>query len=212
MRHGTRSRRTTLPCRLVALALGLAALVGCARPRDQQPDFRADLLARLATDQAIRDTLAAELRATGQPSPAVVRRMNAIDSANTAWLKTRVLAAGWPTPAQVGKDGMQAAFLLVQHADRDPEFQQRVLPELEAAYRAGSIDGQDLALLTDRVLRARGLPQRYGTQAAIRDGRVIVDPIADSTGVDARRAALGLPPLAVYQRVLDSAYADRHGR
>jgi hypothetical protein len=82
----------------------------------------------------------------------------------------------------------------------------RGLPLLERAYRADEASGQQLALLTDRVAAARGKPQVYGTQADIRDGRVRLKPIADSAGVDARRAAVGLPPLREYVRVLDSVY------
>ncbi|HEX5004243.1 MAG TPA: DUF6624 domain-containing protein, partial [Gemmatimonadales bacterium] len=104
-------------------------------------------------------------------------------------------------------DGVAAAALLVQHADADPAFQATVLPMLEAAFRAGTVTGQELAMLTDRVAKAQGRPQRYGTQTTVIDGRVIFDPIEDSGQVDARRAAMGLPPLAEYKRVLDSAYA-----
>ena len=52
--------------------------------------------------------------------------------------------------------------------------------------------------------KAKGRPQVYGTQSTIRDGQAIIDPIEDSAGLDARRAQLGLPPLAVYKRFLDS--------
>jgi hypothetical protein len=77
---------------------------------------------------------------------------------------------------------------------------------LESAHRRGQAQGQHVALLTDRLARARGEPQVYGTQAMLRDGRMAVGPIRDSSGVDARRAAIGLPPLAEYLRVLDSVY------
>jgi hypothetical protein len=55
----------------------------------------------------------------------------------------------------------------------------------------------------------RGEPQVYGSQASITDGRVIFAPIADSAGVDARRAEMGLPSLSEYRRVLDSVYLGR---
>ena len=92
-----------------------------------------------------------------------------------------------------------------------PRFR-RVLPFLEAAHRRGQAQGQHVALLTDRLARARGEPQIYGTQAALRDGRMTADPIRDSSGVDARRAAMGLQPLAEYLRVLDSVYVGRPTR
>lgn len=40
-------------------------------------------------------------------------------------------------------------------------------------------------------------------------GRVILNPVVDSSEVDVRRAHLGLPPLAAYVRMLDSAYGHR---
>jgi hypothetical protein len=36
---------------------------------------------------------------------------------------------------------------------------------------------------------------------------MVLDPIEDSAHVDQRRAALGMPPLREYVRVLDSVYA-----
>jgi hypothetical protein len=107
----------------------------------------------------------------------------------------------------VGREGVADAALLVQHADADPAFQAAVLPMLEAAFTAGVVNGQEVAMLTDRVAKAQGRPQRFGTQTTITDGRVIFDPIADSAQVDARRAAMGLPPLTDYKRILDSVYA-----
>jgi len=48
----------------------------------------------------------------------------------------------------------------------------------------------------------------YGTQANIVHGRIILDAIADSSKVDARRAKLGLPPLAKYIQELKEFYLE----
>ena len=156
----------------------------------------------------MRDTFVTQLRSPGGLTPALTASMAAVDSANLAWLKPLLLAYGWPTRAALGAEGVQAVFLLVQHADRDPAFQAAMLPQLKAAYEKSDIDGQSLALLTDRVAKAQGHPQVYGTQTTVRDHIAIIDPIADSAGVDARRAALGLPPLASYKRFLDSVLSQ----
>ena len=178
-------------------------------PAISDPALQQELLSRVGRDQAVRDTFAAQLRSTGTLTPGLVAAMQAVDSANLAWLKPQIRNAGFPTAAQVGREGVQAAALLIQHADADPGFQAEVLPLLEAAYHAGGLAGQELAMLTDRVAKAQGRPQRYGTQTTITDGRVVFDPIDDSAGVDARRAAMGLPPLAEYKRILDSMYAQQ---
>lgn len=171
--------------------------------------MKRELLDRVAADQRARERMVTAMRAGGAPDSAVLADLAAVDSANTAWFQDVVERYGWPDRATVGADGESAAFLLVQHADRDTAFQARVLPLLVASYRRGQAEGQHVALLTDRLARARGEPQVYGTQAELLDGRMVVNPIRDSTGVDARRAAMGLPPLAEYLRVLDSMYLGR---
>lgn len=174
--------------------------------------MKSELLERLAADQAARDRMITAMRAGGPPDSAILADLAAVDSSNTAWLQEMVARFGWPDSAMVGADGASAAFLLVQHADRDTAFQARVLPALTEAHRRGQAQGQHVALLTDRLARARGEPQLYGTQATLRDGRMVIDPIRDSSEVDRRRAAMGLPPLAEYLRVLDSVYVGRPER
>lgn len=171
--------------------------------------LQAALRERLAVDQAVREQLTTRMQQGLTLDPTVVANMLAVDSANTRWLRTVVARDGWPTRARVGVDGLNAAFLLVQHADHDTAFQAWVLPHLMRAYRAGELPGQDVALLTDRLASARGAAQEYGTQADFSDGRIIVKPIRDSARVDARRATMGLPPMAAYLRVLDSVYLGR---
>ncbi len=119
-------------------------------------------------------------------------------------------AHGWPTPALIGADGVNAAFMIVQHAD--PATQERMLPFVEAAYHAGELPGQSYALLLDRVLvYARGEPQVYGTQAVPVgewvEGQAAVLPTIDDTTLDARRAEVGLPPIADYLVLLTEMYA-----
>lgn len=40
----------------------------------------------------------------------------------------------------------------------------------------------------------------------MRDGQLVLDPIADSAGVDARRARMGMLPLREYVRLIYSMY------
>ncbi len=193
----------------------VVALAACAGPvadKAETPwdaDMKRELLRRVAADQAAREQLIASMRTSTTPDSATIAKLSAVDTANTAWLRGMVEQHGWPDRSVIGDDGASAAFLLVQHADRDTAFQARILPALEAAYRRGQAEGQHVALLTDRLARARGEPQVYGTQAVLRGGRRAVSPIRDSIRVDARRATMGLPPLAEYLRVLDSVYLGR---
>ena len=77
-----------------------------------------DLRGRAWETQDDRD-LCAELVETGQR--------------NTARMKGIVDEHGWPGRSLAGEDGANAAWLLVQHADADPAFQERCLALMEAA-------------------------------------------------------------------------------
>ncbi|MFD0821754.1 DUF6624 domain-containing protein, partial [Micromonospora zhanjiangensis] len=104
-----------------------------------------------------------------------------------------------------------AAWLLAQHADQDPEFQRRCRSLLDHAVRAGEADPAHLAYLTDRVRRAAGEPQLYGTQFWHGpDGRgpLVVQPVEDPARLDERRRAVGLGPFAEYEEAMRRQDAD----
>jgi hypothetical protein len=191
---------------ILILGLVLAASSAGAGQSPRDTTLSRELLERLRIDQAIRDTFVLRLQA-GQPvDSAVAARMAAIDSANTTWLKAVVARRGWPGRSAVGTEASSAAFLIVQHAVHDSAFQAQALSLMERGVATGEVRGADVAMLADRVAVHRGQPQRYGTQARLLDGRMVLDPIADSAHVDERRAALGMPPLREYVRLLDSMY------
>lgn len=175
------------------------------KPTD--PALRKQLLAMVKVDQDVRHAwMKAGIQNSHNP---VIPRMLAVDAANLKQLKPIIAAQGFPTPAMVGNDGVEAAFLLVQHADSDPAFQARVLPKLAALQKKGMVSGENFAMLTDRVLRAQHKPQRYGTQFATdhdHPGTVAVQPMEDPMHIDARRASVGMMPLDDYACVLSVVY------
>ncbi|HTL05600.1 MAG TPA: DUF6624 domain-containing protein [Gemmatimonadales bacterium] len=188
------------------LGTGLAAALGACRPGAHDPpaavlaEARREQAERGKTDQAVREGFGTG----GVVDLAQIRVMAHTDSANTNWLKAYVARWGWPTTAQVGAEAVENAFLIVQHAVHDTAFMHAMLPAIQQAYRRGDLKGGEVALLTDRLEVKAGRGQVYGTQLSLKDGRLVLDPIADSAGVDARRRRMGLPPLAVYLRYADS--------
>jgi hypothetical protein len=201
-----------LPMRLAVVLSLLPLLLACNAPAPRSSTspwdaaLRSELQRRYIEDQAVRDRVIA-LMQSGKPFDAALgAEMQTIDSSNTAWLREAVARHGWPDRAVVGDSGATAAFLIVQHADRDTAFQAAMLPAIVAAHERGQIDGESVALLTDRLAAARGQPQIYGTQSSLENGRLVLKPIRDSANVDARRAQMGLPSLAEYMRVMDSIY------
>ncbi len=127
-------------------------------------------------------------------------RLERMDRAHTERLRQVVDRHGWPGRSMVGVAGSQAAWLLVQHADHDPEFQRRCLELLDAAAGRGEADPRHVAFLTDRVLIHEGKLQRFGTQLREDEGRLAPIPIEDPAGVEERRRAVGLGPLDEYVR------------
>ena len=190
--------------RLSCSSLFAVLVLAACRPDQSPPDSvlvaaRQELESRGREDQRVREGFGA----AGFDS-AGIALMARTDSANTDWLKTWVRQWGWPTVEGVGHDAVQAAFLIVQHAVHDTAFMSEMLPAIRESHRRGDLDGGAVAMLTDRIEVKAGRPQIYGTQLSLRDGRWVLDPIADSAGVDARRRQMGLPPLAEYLRLVDS--------
>ncbi len=121
-----------------------------------------------------------------------------IDVRNTARMRQIVAEIGWPTISKVGKQAAQMAWLLVQHAGHDRDFQRTCLA-LMRAQPAGEVDARNIAYLEDRVRVSEGRPQLYGTQFhASEQGVLEPFPIEDQDQVDTRRAEVGLGTLAEY--------------
>jgi hypothetical protein len=193
-----------------ALAFGgIAQSQEPRQPTIAEPALRKELLQRVEQDQAIRN----ELIAAGmkKPAPDILARMKTIDASNTNRMRAIVDTYGWPSPKLVGHDGVQAAFLLVQHAEHD--FQKEMLPLVLKAFKDGAIPGQSYALLLDRVLVGDGKPQVYGTQAKPieewQGQEPSLQPIEDEANVDKRRTEVGLPPLSEYRKLLKEVYFPR---
>lgn len=101
----------------------------------------------------------------------------------------------------------------LERAKVDQAVRMTLIHEQQHGQAPDSLDVERMITVdTDRVATARGQPQVYGSQANLIDGHVVLEPIADSAEVDARRARVGLPPLAEYVRLLDSLYTARPDR
>jgi len=136
-----------------------------------------------------------------------MQAMNAIDTESRTFIKRMIIEHGWPSYDMVGEDGANAAWLLAQHADAEPEVQEQVLGLMEPLVDQGQASGARFAMLTDRVLSGRREPQVYGTQFGDDiDGVMRPLPTVDWENVDARRARVGLPPIAEYAASMSETY------
>jgi hypothetical protein len=143
-----------------------------------------------------------ELTAERMQDTAFALSMLRGDSARTARLQEIVQAYGWPDSVRVGGEAAQAAFLILQHSPVH-EFQQEMLPVVEDLAMKGSMPRGEVAMLIDRVLMHGDLPQRYGTQFSLVDGRWVLHPVEDEVGLDERRKAVGLPTMEEYMRLME---------
>ncbi|MFT3842900.1 MAG: hypothetical protein QM723_38285 [Myxococcaceae bacterium] len=167
-----------------------------------QPKLRKELLAMKDVDQEARQ---AQVKAAFKDENAN-KKAEAIDVANTKRMKEIVATKGWPGKSLVGEDGASAAWLLVQHADKDLPFQKLCLAKLEEAKNKGEVEPQNWAYLVDRVAVAEKRPQTFGTQF---DNELKPRPIEDEAHVDERRKSVGLGTLAQYREQMRQAYAPK---
>lgn len=170
---------------ITALEQRLAALT--------QPALRRELLERFQRDQAA-------LKAAGYE---YTDASKVVRSENNARMKEIIAAHGWPGKSMIGEDGAHAAWLLVQHADDEPAFQKQCLALMKPLVDAGEVTENNYAYLHDRIAVAEGRRQRYGTQF---NKQREPQPIEDEANVDARRIAIGLPPMAEYKQQMLQMY------
>lgn len=202
-------------------------------PAIQRPDLRDEILQMAKEDQMARQALIEAMNAA-RPSPTqtgegkaadnsategestpksivltgpmqqAMQRVTAIDKRTRTRMSAVVDELGWPGKSLVGEEASHAAWLLVQHADADPEFQKKCLDLMKKA-PPGEVSGKDIAYLTDRTLINSGQPQVYGTQL---NEKFEPSPMSDPDHVDKRRAEVGLGPLKEYIEKTREAYLN----
>lgn len=144
-------------------------------------------------DAAVREQLVRDGTLADDYHPAMER----VHLRNGARLSEILDAHGWPAASMVGVDAAEAAWIVLQHAISMPELQRRGLVLLHAAVERGDAPPPHAAMLDDRIRVLEGREQRYGTQLDWdEDGELSPHPVEDPDGVDARRHAVGLEPLA----------------
>ena len=142
-------------------------------------------------------------------APEPVRRVLAVVHDNVDWLRAVIAARGWPGRSLVGEDGVDACWLLLQHAGSgvptigtpaNLSFQASCVPLLHAAVQCGEAHPRHLAHVVDNQRARTNQPPEYAVLATafttIDDELVLRRPL-DADQIDASRAAIGLLPLSV---------------
>jgi hypothetical protein len=179
-----------------------------------------ELLTRAAGDQLIRHAYQGGEQVWGPLSPGAKARVDtalntqmcATDGANTAWLKADIAANGWFLISTSGEQASSTAWLMAQHADRDPAFQKQVLALLEPLVATGETSAANYAYLWDRVATGEHKPQRYGTQ-----GRCVAKDVwepfelEDPDRIEALRVEADIGSLSEYASHMHRYCADFAG-
>lgn len=169
-----------------------------------------ELIDMFDTDQKLlNERLAYELKKDTKNVKLVDSKFKELNQKHIQRMKGIIDKYGFPTISMVGEMGSQAAWLLVQHADSNPKFQQKVLDLMIEASKVGEASKSNTAYLIDRVRVNTGRPQLYGTQTEKKGGKLVPKPIENEKEVDKRRKQVGLKPIADYIKRVNEIYADK---
>jgi len=175
------------PWNLERASVGSAVKLASSLPQPHYPD---DIR---ALREQLRDMVKEEQDARLAFDEA---RIEASDAKNRPDVLRIFNQYGWVTNSLAGNDAAHNFWLLIQH--QTPEIHRRFLPALEQAAKTGNASRGDYAYLYDRVQVGLGKPQLWGTQTRCEDGKAVLAPVDDPAGLDARRKALFMQPIAEY--------------
>lgn len=200
--------------RKIVIVFVLLACLGVSQARAQNipppcNDYGENLEAMRAADQALRGRIG-ELMQTAEQDTKKIQKVTGqiilVDRINTAKLAALVAQCGWPRPKIHGEKAMDDAWLIAQHADNNRTAQRTFLKHLKQAVDNGDSPAYTYAFLVDRIALNAGKPQQYGTQAENKtECDVVIIPLDDHAKADARRQAIGWPPLKDYVTLADQA-------
>lgn len=171
-------------------------------------ELKKEFLKRKKQDQGFRKLMAASNDSFFIDS--ILRLQNKIDLDNQIYLDEIINKYGCPTISLVGDTASHVAWLIVQHADNNVEFQEKYLPYIMKAAWVQQVKLTEVAYLHDRILVNKGLPQIYGTQ--FKDTvinmkyKIIPKPIKNIKEVDKFRHFVGLNSLMEYLNFAEKKY------
>ncbi len=201
----------------ILLIGGLLLMGSCASKRPTSlNEVRHELVAMKDLDQYLNQLVVdrdEKARESGFSA-----RKERITKANSKRIEEIFEDIGYPTSALVGDEASDAFWLLTQHSDHKPQFQEKVIQALKPLVIAGEARSDSLAYLTDRVRINTDRLQVYGTQVEfeLALGKAKPKPLENPESVDQRRAEVGLGPLWLYLNEMsefqfknnESYYAD----
>lgn len=178
------------------------ALVGAAGAQTN-PALRTELLAMRDIDQKARDECTKG--DADEQIKCLVKTLETVDKPHTKRITEIFAKQGFPSISQVGTDGVKAYFLLLQHSG-DLELKKKCESGIKTAFADKVLSPSEYASFVDRLLVEQKKPQIYGSNFESNDGKLVMSQTKDLPNLDARRKAIGLPPIAEYVKMLKEFY------
>lgn len=205
-------KRIRIYVTIILLSMTMTKVEG-QRVEVQEPALAREIKKMRDEDQKLRFKWSGMIRKGKSDSKKfkeLTQTLIAKDRANTARMREIVDEFGWPTYDLVGRGPSNSAWLIVQHADRNPLFQMKCLPLLKKAVDQGQANPSNYAYLYDRVQVAKGGKQLYATQSSSNNGLYEGNfyPIDDESKVQKRREAMNIQQsVADYAAAMGFAYS-----
>ena len=137
----------------------------------------------------------------------ISKRVIKVDEFNTTELQKMLLGRGWFRDDLDGSGAAHNAWLIAQHADRNPDFQIKALELIETDLDSPGVSKSNYAYLYDRIQMrfeaSTNIPkrlQRYGTQGRCTGpGTWEPFPVESPERIDDIRAEVGLETMTQYK-------------
>jgi len=138
----------------------------------------------------------------------ISRNILLTDSLNYFILKDIFKKYGFPNYDLVGQEGSNNFWLLVQHQDRHPTFQDSILAKMKIEVDSNKASSVNYAYLVDRVKVNTGQKQVYGTQMELNTEQTSYVPksVIEPDKLNERRASIGLGTIESYIEIMNTRY------
>jgi hypothetical protein len=138
----------------------------------------------------------------------ISRNMRKTDSLNCIEARKIFYKYGFPNFDLVGEAGSGDFWLLMQHQDQVPSFQDSVLSAMKIEAEKGKASWRNYAYLIDRVKVNSDQLQIYGTQMQVNKENTSYEPkpVIEPEKLNERRKSVGLNTIEEYTEVMNKRY------
>ena len=156
---------------------------------------------KIDNNELVKDTITKEI---------VEHKIEITDSLNYYQLRSIIDSFGYPNSDIAGTDGEFNFWLLIQHQDKHPTFQDSILSLMKIEVEKGKATAQLYAYLIDRVKINKRQLQIYGTQMSFNDVKLTYEllPVIEVEKLNERRKNIGLGSIENYIEQMNSDYFE----